>query len=637
MEQLRKTNFSEMRSAGGAKMFQQHLLTEGFYEKVVSNANDSILITEADQIDTPGPRIVYAKQAFYEMTGYNEEEVLGKTPRMLQGAKTDRKELDKIRRRLEDNRSVKAELINYKKDGTEFHVEFIIAPIANEEGMVSHFLSIQRDVTEKSIVQKQMEDKELFSRTLLESSSDCLKVLDLDGGIRYINQNGVCILEAEDRSFFEGRKWESLWEEEELALVSNAVQQGLRGETVHFRAPANTSKSNLKWWDVMVTPVLDYNNKVVNILASSRDITSSVMATKKIEDSEKMLRQVADLMPGKVGIIADNKMPVFMNGAWVDYFGMTLEEVQAYGWTNFIHPEDLKQFMLLYQQAMEKETGLELECRILDRNKKYHWHIVKGVAIKNNGSQLNHWIYSSTEIQKIKDEDQRKTEFIKMVCHELKTPVTSIKGYTQMLLSIISGKWSVPLEKAAFENPLVRIDIQTNRLIQLINEMLDLSRLDENKLKLYPELFRIDELVKETLEDLQYINHRFTINLFCECQLSVYADKNRIQQVLINLINNAVKYSPGKNLVDISINLAGDNSHVVIAIKDDGIGIREEDQKKIFDRFYRAEGDSEKRFAGFGIGLFISKQIIEMHKGRIEVQSEENKGSVFSIYLPFHS
>ncbi|MDI1325130.1 MAG: HAMP domain-containing sensor histidine kinase, partial [Algoriphagus sp.] len=194
----------------------------------------------------------------------------------------------------------------------------------------------------------------------------------------------------------------------------------------------------------------------------------------------------------------------------------------------------------------------------------------------------------------------------------------------------------VNISAIPFKPTLERVDKQILRLTRLITEMLDLSRLEESKLDLKKETFDLNTLVNETIQDLQHTSTSHTINLSQNFGANVKGDRDRIQQVLINFINNAIKYSPDKKLVEIMISEA-ENNQVKISVKDFGIGINKVDQSKIYERFYRVSGKNEKNFSGFGIGLYIAKEIIERHQGTISVESKIGQGSTFSFSLPIEN
>lgn len=242
------------------------------------------------------------------------------------------------------------------------------------------------------------------------------------------------------------------------------------------------------------------------------------------------------------------------------------------------------------------------------------------------------WIGTNTGIHKLKEEEQRKEDFLKMVSHELKTPVTSIKGYVQLLLSLTEKSGDIKPGKLPLKPSLERINHQINRLTRLISEILDLTRIEENKLELQKQEFDLNELVEETVQDINYTNTQHKIKIDHQINCRIFADKDRMGQVLINFVTNAIKYSPECENIQVSVKKYRKN-RVQVGVKDFGIGIAKSDQKKIFKRFFRISKKDEDTYSGFGIGLFLAKEIIERHNGEIKINSELGKGAEFSFIL----
>src|SRR6185295_4460998 len=207
-----------------------------------------------------------------------------------------------------------------------------------------------------------------------------------------------------------------------------------------------------------------------------------------------------------------------------------------------------------------------------------------------------------------------------------------IKGYTQLLLSALKED-ETKISPLLIRSSLVSVDKQISRLTRLMSELLDLSKIETGMLVLSKELFSLNELVIETVKDVLYANSKHTISIFHDFECYLDGDRDRIGQVMINFLTNAIKYSPNSDRVEVWIRQSEKNS-VSVSVKDFGIGIDKKDHEKIFERFYRAGGKEEQTYPGFGIGLFIAKEIIERHGGRIDLTSERGKGSVFTFTLP---
>lgn len=226
--------------------------------------------------------------------------------------------------------------------------------------------------------------------------------------------------------------------------------------------------------------------------------------------------------------------------------------------------------------------------------------------------------------------DARKDEFISLVSHELKTPLTSLKLFNQMLQTLfVERKFTKELVY------LEKMDKQLNHLQMLIDDLLDMSKVQRGKLEYHEKYFSLVKVVTETVKDMQAITPSHTILLktaVLEKDDTVFADQDRVYQVLINLLTNAKKYSP--NARKIHITIASINNDIVVSIKDSGIGITEDAQEKIFQRYYRAHDRANSTIPGLGIGLYISSEIIKRSGGKMWLKSKEGKGSTFSFSLP---
>ncbi|WP_421945647.1 hybrid sensor histidine kinase/response regulator [Pedobacter sp.] len=230
------------------------------------------------------------------------------------------------------------------------------------------------------------------------------------------------------------------------------------------------------------------------------------------------------------------------------------------------------------------------------------------------------------EIEFRKQAEHKKDEFISIASHELKTPLTSVKGYIQLLQRSLNRD-----DKTMAQNHLEKASIQLEKLNELIVDLLDISKIESGKLKFNMQSFCADNMLNNAIEMLQQSNPDFKIHKIGQTSEMVFADEMRIEQVVINFITNAIKYSPGTNQINVTINIIDEKLY--LAVKDFGIGIPKEQQSKIFDKFYRVEENSN-RFNGLGIGLYICSEIIKRHGGTIGVKSERDEGSEFYFIIP---
>jgi len=226
--------------------------------------------------------------------------------------------------------------------------------------------------------------------------------------------------------------------------------------------------------------------------------------------------------------------------------------------------------------------------------------------------------------------EQQKDDFISIASHELKTPVTSMKAYTQLLQKhpLITND-----KKASFM--LSKMDSQMNRLTELVASFMNVYKMRTGKLRLKKKQFQLEELIAEVVGNFQYTISSHIVERTNDTKVKVYADKARIHQVLVNLISNAIKYSP--NADKIIVSQKPDADKVTVSIQDFGMGIPKEEQKRIYERFFRAKGKKEGEIPGLGLGLFISNEIVKQHRGELWVKSKEGKGSTFYFTLPIKS
>jgi PAS domain S-box-containing protein len=234
------------------------------------------------------------------------------------------------------------------------------------------------------------------------------------------------------------------------------------------------------------------------------------------------------------------------------------------------------------------------------------------------------------DITERKELEQRKDEFISMASHELKTPVTSLKGF----LSLLQRRLTTQEDENGLHY-LARMNAQVNKLTKLINDLLDISKMQTGQLVYREERFDLDALAQEIVENVQGTTQTHRLLLEGQIQAEAFGDRDRIGQVLINLLNNAIKYSPQADTVLVHVTQDQNQAHV--SVQDFGIGIAKEHQHKIFERFYQVTDPEEKTYPGLGIGLYISCEIVKRHGGQLWVESKKGEGATFHVTLPlFH-
>ncbi|MDN3547007.1 PAS domain-containing protein [Mucilaginibacter aquaedulcis] len=277
--------------------------------------------------------------------------------------------------------------------------------------------------------------------------------------------------------------------------------------------------------------------------------------------------------------------------------------------------------------AVANHSVYTAEYQVKWPNGTIHWVSASGKASYDESDKAMLMVGVTIDITEQRLLQLQKDEFIGIASHELKTPVTSIKAYTQVLERILTKKGDT--QEAGM---IQKMDAQLNRLTSLIADLLDVTKINSGRLQFNYTWFDFNELITEVVEDLQRTTQKHTLSEDTQPTGNVYADKDRISQVLVNLITNAIKYSPHSK--DIIVGTRLNNDEVVVSVKDFGIGISKEKQQRVFEQFYRVSGAKQHTFPGLGLGLYISSEIIKREGGRIWVDSEEGKGSIFYFSLP---
>jgi signal transduction histidine kinase len=249
---------------------------------------------------------------------------------------------------------------------------------------------------------------------------------------------------------------------------------------------------------------------------------------------------------------------------------------------------------------------------------------------RNKGEQEREKLLINEKIARRYAEQQARIRdhFIFVASHELKSPITSQKAYIQLL------KRSFEKKKSSQEfGYLTKLEAQTDKLTSFVNDLLDVSKMSSRKLQYNFAPFIMQECVEEAIDSMRNLLATHKVILKGVSNRELYGDKDRVYQVLTNLLSNAIKYSPDGSRIIMS--LSENRKGVTVSVKDFGIGIKDDHQKKIFNRFFRVSGNDESYFKGLGLGLYLSSQIIKKHKGKIWVESKEGKGSTFYFTIPF--
>jgi signal transduction histidine kinase len=278
----------------------------------------------------------------------------------------------------------------------------------------------------------------------------------------------------------------------------------------------------------------------------------------------------------------------------------------------------------LWTESLTTGKPYQVFFRLRKSDNTYRWHLGRALPLTDEKKVLK-WFGTNTDIDEQKRLEKQKDDFIAIVSHELKTPVTSIKAFTQVLQNRFTRAGD---ERSAML--LGKMDAQINKLTSLIGDLLDVTKIEGGQLQFNEDFFSFDELVNEVVEQIQRTTKMHTIEKLGATQKTIHGDKDRIEQVIINFLTNAIKYSPHSGTIIVKRIVEKD--HVTLCVQDFGMGIPKERQQQVFERFYRVSGN--ETIPGIGLGLYISAEIIRRQNGKIWVESEPGQGSTFCFSLP---
>ncbi|MGM9478083.1 ATP-binding protein [Pedobacter sp. GSP4] len=381
-------------------------------------------------------------------------------------------------------------------------------------------------------------------------------------------------------------------------------------------------------------PIRSSIGEITGVLVILEEITDQVRARKEHEKNQQMLSMAIDA-GGLATFYYETQTNLFSGNAMLkSWFGLGNEEnLDLDIALSAIEEDDRGRVAAAIARALEKGSdgnyGIEyrirsindMPARTIQATGKVFYDVL-GIATSLNGTLR--------DVTEQKKDEQRKDDFISMVSHELKTPLTSLTAYIQLLQrkAKLSGDTQL-------QSTLDKALKQIRSMAAMINGFLNVSRLDSGKMAIDAAAFNLDELFGELQEELQSTILTHHIHFGPATGLNLVADRNKIAQVIQNLVGNAAKYSPMGS--KIMINAGKDLDQVSVSVSDQGMGISKEDQQFIFDRYYRVKNRQMGSIAGFGIGLYLCREIIEHHRGKISLLSEPQKGTIFTFSLPLET
>jgi len=423
-----------------------------------------------------------------------------------------------------------------------------------------------------------------------------------------------------------------------IDLLKNVYQTGETYATKE--AAANyfiEGKLKTFYYDFTYRALKNAKGEVEGIIHSATDVTALVLARLKLALAD--IRINFSLQSAGIGTWNYNALnnSISLDELGKKLYGVTGRDVFPFEYTlKNIHPDDVRN---VYDKILGcikegNEDNCDLRFRVLNKVNELRWLQCTGKAVFNSDGSVKRFAGIVRDITKEiagieaqKKLQVQKDNFLSIASHELKTPVTSIKAYAQLLEKMLKREGDV--QKAEM---LGRLTAQVGRLTVLMDDLLDVSKITNDRLNFKRDYHLFDEIINDNIRDQALHGNKHKIEKKLNFKGSIFCDGVRISQVIKNLISNAVKYSPDDTRIIITTRQKG--ADLLVCVQDFGIGISNEDKSKIFDQFYRVSTAEAYSYQGMGLGLFISSEIIRQEGGNLWVESEENCGSTFCFTLP---
>ncbi|MFW9865658.1 MAG: PAS domain S-box protein [Candidatus Thorarchaeota archaeon] len=539
-----------------------------------------------------------------------------------------------------------------KGDGNFFYAELSAKVIESKSEGERLFITIVRDITTQRILLEELNNSRKMFQIVLDNIPQYIFWKDRESKFLGCNTNFSRVAGVGEPKNIVGKMdFDLPWKSEEAESyyeIERLVMESGKPE-FHVIEPQLQADGKQAWLDVNRIPLHDSQGKVIGLLGTYEDITERKIAEEKLKESEEKFRTITEQSFMGIIIIQDGNIK-YINEVLPSIMGYNHQEVLKWSSEDFfklLHPEDLPIAMKRFQRMQMGSMGTQGSYlyRLFTKSREIKWIDLNSKVIQYQGKNAILVtvadMTAKREAEKlILEENKRLLELNKLrkdlitrISHELRTPLTSIYGVSQILLS----ESIIPTLSEEIRAYIEIFHRGTLRLKELVENLLDASRLDTQKLELRRERINLSKLTAGCIEELIYLINSRDLSIHLDQPDVIYynVDKNRLSQAIINLLSNAIKNTPlgGK----ICVKIVESNEFIDIVVKDTGVGITHEEKQKLFQKFGKIERYGQNLdvdIEGAGLGLYISKQIVELHKGQILVESDgRNKGSTFIIRL----
>ncbi len=435
--------------------------------------------------------------------------------------------------------------------------------------------------------------------------------------------------------------------EESLDQFRQVLATGRPILNCEVRGETPQASGELRWWLVNYYPVRVQTNEVhtrdtLGVGVAVLEITQQKRAEAAQRVNEQRLRFVMDSMPQKIFTANPDGELDYFNPQWTEFTGLSFQQMQDSGWTKLVHPDDVEEKMRLWQRAFGTGEPFQSEHRFRRADGEYRWHFSRALPMRDTAGRITMWVGSNTDVHDMKQAEAalqkqaaelsdlhgRRDEFLAMLSHELRNPLAPIINAVQMLRIQQRASGSSP-------QACEMIERQVGQFVHLVDDLLEVSRISAGRIHLQRKPVDLQTIVECSVETVRPLidRHRHVLAVSLpSASLWIDGDSTRLEQVVVNLLNNAAKYTADGGQIWLSLRQEGHQA--VLEVRDSGVGIAPELLPRIFDLFTQAERSLDRSQGGLGIGLCLVQRLVEMHGGQVAVSSVLGQGSEFVVRLP---
>jgi PAS domain S-box-containing protein len=606
--------------------------------RAVEQSPASIVIT-----DTAG-RIEYVNPKFVEVTGYTFEEVHGKNPRILKSGEMPPEGYKQLWSTITSGGEWRGEFHNKKKNGELYWEVASISPLMNETGIITHFLAVKEDITERKRAEEALQESEQRYRTLIENQGEGICFVDLEERFMFANPAGEHIFGVPPGSLA-GRSLEEFMSAEQFAIIQEQTLKRRTGETSTYEIELIRPDGQMR--DVLVTaaPQFDSERRFTGAFAIFRDITDRKRAEEALRSSEERFRQLAENIHDVFWISTpDWSQMLYVSQAYEELWGCTCESLYEHpmSFLDIVYPQDRRCILDALEKLKSGEPAFS-EYRIVRVDGSVGWMRSRIFPIRNEAGEVYRAAGITEDVTELKRAEEEirhalvkekelgelKSRFVSMTSHEFRTPLSSILGSAE-LLERFGHKW--PEEKKL--QHLHKIRASVKNMVQLLEDVLIIGKAEAGKIEFHPTPLDLEQFCRGLIEEMQLqagAKHTLTFISRGQCA-GACVDEKLLRQILANLLSNAIKYSPQGGAVQLELDCQVDQA--LFRVQDQGIGIPPEAQERLFDTFHRA--GNVGNIPGTGLGMSIVKKSVDLHGGTLSFTSQMGVGTTFTVVIPLH-